>query len=244
MTSAYVNRLVQILLVVAVLGFAFSFTLKPYDFEHPKRMVAMHTVREFHNMTDFYVDSGIWTVTMDDLGMNVIRYPYLSEIEYHAPGCHGLYCDLPFFFPIRDIYGGPTLSWYHPGPPPKLPFQPKLNFVSSYDAKTNVRRVNGSIEGTSHNNLFIESHTKLKRWSFLDHIPVHDRESFFVFLASSKQQTKWNFWLELEGNETIELAFSSHFLDTVTPELTKFHNRLPNYVDDFTWVTYWARWTL
>lgn len=101
------KRLRTVLSLVAVIFLVQSFFLTPYDFEHPKRLAGFHILREFHNASDYHSDSGIWTLAFDYLGMEAIRVPYLAELEHHRPGCYGLYCDLPFFYPVRPSSPNP-----------------------------------------------------------------------------------------------------------------------------------------
>jgi hypothetical protein len=151
----------------------------PYSTITPKRLMVQHVHRTFvlANGSVVSEDSGIWVNAMDFRGLASIK-PFLANTQWKSVALVpppqalvdklGLYGDMPFGKPVRDMLPE-RHSWYLPTTPPVFSSSesvPDLQVLSStFDSVTNRRTVHVLFTGPAHLDIFIDAtKTKLTSW--------------------------------------------------------------------------------
>lgn len=243
------DNLILLLVLVGAIGVAM--TLHPYSDYRPKRLHLQHMVREFHEDGKLVkYDSGYWWAPFDYIGMDDLHEDFLflpaqDPSNTKIDACEGIYCNLPFWIPLRD-YSMVESMWYIPADRPVFKGDTRLEVRSSvYNPETKIRRIECTLHGTTHMNLYFflepENHSLLHAWS-LGVVPTHRRDVFFVLIVSGHEVSTFDFWVELRGDgKGLSVAFASHdMLPQIDEQVAAFRDDLPEYGDLVIMNSYWA----
>jgi hypothetical protein len=287
------RRTIVALLAVFVLALLSARFVSPYTAERPKRLFAVHMRREFYSgaaplpaAAPARQDSGLWLIPFDVRALEPLRpfHPAIAQAAYLP--CGAVYCDVPWYFPVKDMIQHTMLL---PAAPPALFSEPQhaaLTFEVTrdvFDAASNTRRVHLRVNGSDHMAAYLNARrVPLVGWSFhypddpqlarelaeRPHVQRQRREvlrqrgggthpersgddSFFMFFVSgnpaqppeslrANTSRSWEFWLEVEGRSSFEIAVASHHMDQAeTAECAELRRAMPEWVTLISWISDW-----
>eukprot|EP00455_Lapot_gusevi_P011264 TRINITY_DN15182_c0_g1_i5.p1 TRINITY_DN15182_c0_g1~~TRINITY_DN15182_c0_g1_i5.p1 ORF type:complete len:736 (-),score=182.38 TRINITY_DN15182_c0_g1_i5:35-2191(-) len=248
--------------VLATISFFSTIWIFPYGSETPKRVIVQHYERTFHAGSAPYLlggedqshlhESGMWIIPFDYVGLPVIKPYHPLFAQAHHPECRGLYCNRPWYLPLRFLL---PQYWDLPAPAfsspnsiyPTSPLQ-LLNITLQSDPSGRLpsrRRLYFRATCTDHSALYLDAKANsslLTSWSFesqLEHMTQDD--IYFVFFASGTPQPTWEFWLEYaDDQKPILLAMALHYVDEpATPLTHSITTSLPHWADVLTFHSVW-----
>ncbi|ETV88330.1 hypothetical protein, variant [Aphanomyces astaci] len=223
-----------------------------YSADCPKRLGLNHIYRNFSqlNLPD---DWGMWINACDYLGLEPLRPAFASNSKWshrlHAPAGPEapitIFDNFPWFYPISHIIPVKH-TWYLPANPPDVQTIPTYVDVvsSSYDDSTDRRQIHFRFNGPSHANLYIDAtNTTLTAWSLgqgRDGVPPAVDECYILQLASGSATSSFHFWIEVESNATLNVAYCGFYLDLMTADLEKTIDTLPPWATQSHAVASWG----
>ncbi|CEG35116.1 endoplasmic reticulum [Plasmopara halstedii] len=234
-----------------------SILINPYSDDCPKRIMVQHVYRKVVLANGkVKTDSGLWVNSLDFRGLDPIK-SYMKRTQWKYDHMHvaptelyehaEVYGHMPWSLPVKHILPEDK-SWYLSAAPPKLPddsHEANLQVLSStYSKTTNRRTIHFVFTGPSHMNLFIDAKkTNLTSWSMGNGVsgPVAEAEDAYILqFCSGIVPASYQFWIEAESNEPINVAFVGHFLEATTSEMNEFASVLPTWTTLASAVSTWT----
>lgn len=141
----------------------------PYTEERPKKLIVQHVSRVLAGQP---MDSGLWVNGFDYRRLSDLKNLGVERFAQAQPwpGCEGGvattgYCDMPWYFPLRDVIRG---SWYLDFPPflPPANAEFSLMLAGSPGGSDGTRRVTLALGGPSHMAVvFRDPGKRIRAWS-------------------------------------------------------------------------------
>ncbi|KAF0690100.1 Aste57867_18494 [Aphanomyces stellatus] len=209
-----------------------------YSEECPKRVGINHIYRNFSHV-DLPDDWGLMLNAYDFRGLGPLK-PSFEQTHWAnhllppsgPPAPFEIFDNFPWFYPISDIIPA-RFSWWLPANPPPVEAIPTyIDIVSShYDPDTNLRKIHFFLTGPSHTNLYIDAtNTTLTSWSLghgRDAVPPTVDECYILQMATGSAVSAFHFWIEVESNATLNVAYCGFYLETTSPDIQKVIDTLP-----------------
>ncbi|TDH69130.1 hypothetical protein CCR75_003182 [Bremia lactucae] len=245
-------------ILITILATLYASIRNPYSDVCPKRLMLQHVKRQVVlSNGSVETDSGLWINSLDFRGLDPLKN-YLRSTQWHDIEMHvgpkelydhaEVYGHMPWSFPVKHMLPE-AKSWYLPAVAPipsRSIHKANLKVLSSkYSKLTNHRTLHFVFTGPSHMNLFIDAtKTKLTSWSMGKDIsgPISEAgEAYLLQFCSGIVPSSYQFWIEAEGNEPIDVAYVGHYLEVTTPEMKEFADVLPSWTVVASAVSTWTK---
>lgn len=172
--SSHLRVVKKFLLLVVAGSIVLSSFSHPYTPQHPKRILLQHTERRFYDKAGSLVrsDAGIWANPQDYLKLEPVRpyYSAIADLPYVACPENSIYCDMPWYLPIKDMLRGGMFIPLQASEAKPVPVATHVNMQvisDHFDQSTGKRRVHLSVTGPDHITVYIDAiRTPLTNWSF------------------------------------------------------------------------------